>query len=85
MQIKISNATEVKVGNRVKALMKTKGRNNKHIVIGDVWKVEKDNELGGTWISIKVNNGDMSDPYVNFMAKNQFNVMVPLNNILLIY
>lgn len=82
--MKITNATVVKVGDKVKAIMKTKDR-KKHIVIGNAWNIEEDEILGGTWVSIKVKDGDMSDPYVKVMASNQFNVMVPINNILLVY
>lgn len=81
---KITNSIVVKVGDKVKALMRTKGR-GKHIVRGNVWEVESNGDLPGTWVSIRVEGGDMTDPYVIFMANGKYNVMVPINDVLLVY
>ena len=71
---------ELKLGNKVKAIFRKYG---KHIVIGEVWEISTDEHaLTGTWVSIRVSGGDMSDKHVAFMAENKFNVMVPIKDVL---
>ena len=71
---------ELKLGDKVKAIFK---KYRKHIVIGEVWEISTDEHaLTGTWVSIRVSGGDMSDKHVAFMAENKFNVMVPIKDVL---
>ena len=71
---------ELKLGNKVKAIFRKYG---KHIVIGEVWEISTDEHaLDGTWVSIRVSGGDMSDKHVAFMATNKFNVLVPIKDVL---
>ena len=52
----------LKLGNKVKALFRKYG---KHTVIGEVWEISTDEHaLSGTWVSIRVSGGDMSDKHV---------------------
>lgn len=71
---------KLKLGNKVKAIFRKYG---KHTVIGEVWEISTDEHaLTGTWVSIRVSGGDMSDKHVAFMATNKFNVMVPIKDVL---
>ena len=71
---------ELKLGNKVKAIFRKYG---KHIVIGEVWEISTDEHaLSGTWVSIRVSGGDMSDKHVAYMVANKFNVMVPIKDVL---
>lgn len=58
---------QVKVNSKVKAIFRKYG---KHELIGIV------NEVRDDAVSIKVIGGDMKDMYINFMAKNKFNVLI---------
>ena len=69
----------LKLGNKVKAIFRKYG---KHIVIGEVWEISTDEHaLDGTWVSIKVTGGDMSDKHVSWMVANKMNVMVPISDV----
>lgn len=71
---------ELKLGDKVKAIFRKYG---KHTVIGEVWEIStNEHALFGTWISIRVSGGDMSDKHVAFMAVNRFNIMVPIKDVL---
>ena len=70
---------ELKLGDKVKAIFRKYG---KHIVIGEVWEISTDEHaLTGTWVSIKVAGGDMSDKHVSWMVANKMNVMVPVSDV----
>ena len=70
---------ELKLGDKVKATFRKYG---KHIVIGEVWEISTDEHaLDGTWVSIKVTGGDMSDKHVSWMVANKMNVMVPISDV----
>lgn len=70
---------ELKLGNKVKAIFRKYG---KHIVIGEVWEISTDEHaLDGTWVSIKVTGGDMSDKHISWMVANKMNVMVPISDV----
>ena len=70
---------ELKLGDKVKAIFRKYG---KHIVIGEVWEISTDEHaLDGTWVSIKVTGGDMSDKHVSWMVANKMNVMVPVSDV----
>ncbi|MBR1817407.1 MAG: hypothetical protein IJ772_01020 [Bacilli bacterium] len=70
---------ELKLGDKVKAIFRKYG---KHIVIGEVWEISTDEHaLDGTWVSIKVTGGDMSDKHVSWMVANKMNVMVPISDV----
>lgn len=71
---------ELKLGDKVKAIFRKYG---KHTVIGEVWEISTDEHaLSGTWVSIRVSGGDMSDKHVAFMATNKFDVLVPIKDVL---
>ena len=71
---------QIKVGDRVKAVFRKYG---KHIVIGDVFEISTDEHaLKGTWVSIKVTDGDTNDKQVRLMIQEQINVMVPLKDVI---
>lgn len=71
---------ELKLGDKVKAIFRKYG---KHVVIGEVWEISTDEHaLDGTWVSIKVTGGDMSDKHVSWMVVNKMNVMVPISDVL---
>ena len=70
----------LKLGDKVKAIFRKYG---KHTVIGEVWEISTDEHaLSGTWVSIRVSGGDMSDKHVAFMATNKFDVLVPIKDVL---
>lgn len=70
---------ELKLGNKVKAIFRKYG---KHIVIGEVWEISTDEHaLAGTWVSIKVTGGDMSDKHVSWMVANKMNILVPISDV----
>lgn len=70
---------ELKLGDKVKAIFRKYG---KHTVIGEVWEISTDEHaLTGTWVSIKVTGGDMSDKHVSWMVANKMNVMVPISDV----
>lgn len=70
---------ELKLGDKVKAIFRKYG---KHVVIGEVWEISTDEHaLIGTWVSIKVTGGDMSDKHVSWMVANKMNVMVPVSDV----
>ena len=67
---------KIKIGDKVKAIFRKYG---KRMMIGEVWKISTDeDELPGTWVSIRVTGGDMRDWAVAFMAKNRHNILVPI-------
>lgn len=69
----------LKLGNKVKAIFRKYG---KHTVIGEVWEISTDEHaLSGTWVSIRVSGGDMSDKHVSWMVANIMNVMVPVSDV----
>ena len=71
---------ELKVGQIVKAIFRKYG---KHTVVGEVFEIGTDEHaLKGTWVSIKVTGGDMSDKQVSWMVANRINVMVPASDVL---
>lgn len=75
----IMKKEELKLGDKVKAIFRKYG---KHIVIGEVWEISTDEHaLDGTWVSIKVTGGDMSDKHVSWMVANKINVMVPISDV----
>lgn len=70
---------DLKLGNKVKAIFRKYG---KHIVIGEVWEISTDEHaLSGTWVSIRISGGDMSDKHVSWMVANKINVMVPVSDV----
>ena len=70
---------ELKLGDKVKAIFRKYG---KHIVIGEVWEISTDEHaLDGTWVSIKVTGGDMSDKHVSWMVANKMNILVPISDV----
>ena len=74
------NKDDIKVGNIVKAIFVKCG---KHLVSGEVFEVSTDEHaLKGTWVSIKVTGGDLTDKTVLYIIKERINVMVPINNII---
>ena len=71
---------ELKVGQIVKAIFRKYG---KHTVIGEVFEISTDEHaLKGTWVSIKVTGGDMSDKQVSWTVANRINVLVPASDVL---
>jgi len=71
---------ELKLGDKVKAIFRKYG---KHTVIGEVWEISTDEHpLSGTWVSIRVSGGDMSDKHVSWMVANKMNVMVPVSDVM---
>ena len=73
------NKKEIKVGDTVKAVFVKYG---KHLVSGEIFEISTDEHgLPGTWVSIRVTNGDMTDKYVVIMVKEHINVMVPIKDV----
>ena len=74
------NKEDVKVGDIVKAIFVKYG---KHLVWGEVFEISTDEHaLKGTWVSIRVNGGDMNDWHVKMMVEHRINVMVPMGDVL---
>ena len=70
----------IKIGDKVKAIFRKYGKRE---MIGEVWEISTDEDgLPGTWVSIRVTGGDMSDWHVAFMAKNRFSIHVPSKDIM---
>ena len=70
---------QIKVGDKVKAIFRKYGR---HTVIGEVFEISTDEHaLEGTWVSIRVTGGDMTDKSVAYMVANRINVMVPVSDV----
>ena len=70
---------EIKIGQKVKAIFRKYG---KHTVIGEVFEISTDEHaLEGTWVSIRVTGGDMTDKSVAYMVANRINVMVPVRDV----
>ena len=70
---------QIKVGDKVKAIFRKYG---KHTVIGEVFEISTDEHaLEGTWVSIRVTGGDMTDKSVAYMVANRINVMVPVSDV----
>lgn len=74
------NKEDIKVGDIVKAVFVKYG---KHLVLGEVFEVSTDEHtLKVTWVSIRVNGGDMSDWHVKMMVEHHINVMVQIRDVL---
>ena len=74
------NKEDVKVGDIVKAIFV---KYRKHLVWGEVFEISTDEHaLKGTWVSIRVNGGDMNDWHVKMMVEHRINVMVPMGDVL---
>ena len=74
------NKEDIKVGDIVKAIFVKYG---KHLVCGEVFEISTDEHaLKGTWVSIRVNGGDMNDWHVKMMVEHRINVMVPIKDVL---
>lgn len=74
------NKEDIKVGDIVKAIFFKYG---KHLVCGEVFEISTDEHaLKGTWVSIRVNGGDMNDWHVKMMVEHRINVMVPMGDVL---
>lgn len=70
---------QIKFNDKVRAIFKKYGR---HEVIGTVFEISTDEHaLEGTWVSIRVTGGDMTDKSVAYMVANRINVMVPVSDI----
>lgn len=70
---------EIRIGDKVKAIFRKYGR---HTVIGEVFEISTDEHaLEGTWVSIRVTGGDMTDKSVAYMVANRINVMVPVRDV----
>ena len=70
---------EIRIGDKVKAIFRKYG---KHTVIGEVFEISTDEHaLEGTWVSIRVTGGDMTDKSVAYMVANRINVMVPVSDV----
>jgi len=70
---------ELKLNDKVKAIFRKYGR---HIVVGTVFEISTDEHaLKGTWVSIKVTGGNMNDPHVGWLVKNNINVLVPISDV----
>ena len=74
------NKEDIKVGDIVKTIFVKYG---KHLVCGEVFEISTDEHaLKGTWVSIRVNGGDMNDWHVKMMVEHRINVMVPIGDVL---
>ena len=70
---------EIRIGDKVKAIFRKYG---KHTVIGEVFEISTDEHaLEGTWVSIRVTGGDMTDKSVAYMVANRINIMVPIKDV----
>ena len=70
---------ELKLGDKVEAIFRKYGT---HTVIGEVFEISTDEHaLEGTWVSIKVTDGDMKDLVVRRMVENRINAMVPIEDV----
>lgn len=73
------NKILVKNGDIVKAKFRKYGV---HSIIGEVFEVSTDEHaLEGTWVSIRVNGGDLKDRQVQWMIANKINCMVPIKDV----
>ena len=70
---------ELKLNDKVKAIFRKYGR---HEIIGTVYEITTDeNALQGTWVSIKVTDGNMNDPHVSWLVNNKVSVLVPVSDV----
>ena len=70
---------ELKVGQKVKAKFRKYGV---HSIIGEVTEVcTNEHALQGTWVSIKVTDGNMNDPHVSWLVTNRVGVLIPLKDV----
>lgn len=73
------NKADIKIGDTVRAIFFKYG---KHLVSGTVFEISTDEHaLKGTWVSIKVTGGDLTDKTVRYMVQERINVMVPIQDI----
>ena len=73
------NKKEIKVGDTVKAIFVKYG---KHLVSGEIFEISTDEHaLKGTWVSIKVTGGDLTDKTVRYMVQERINVLVPIKDV----
>ena len=70
---------ELKVGMTVRANFRKYGV---HSVIGEITEIStNEHALEGTWVSIKVNDGNKSDMCVQLLIKNKIQVMLPIRDV----
>ena len=67
--------SELKIGIKVKALLREDG---KHIIVGEILNITLDNHpYQETWVSLNVSGGDVNDDQVHLMIRDNVNVTIP--------
>ena len=70
---------EIKIGNVVQAKFRKYGI---HTIVGVVREIStNEHALPGTWASLNVIGGELTDPTVKRLVDNRFGVLVPIKDI----
>ena len=70
------------IGDTASAWFRTKNH-RRHKISGTVTEIEDNHhDLPGTWVTIRVTGGDLSDPFVQAYSRYQINVAVPISDII---
>jgi len=82
-RIKNMKESELKIGIKVKAILREDG---KHIVVGEIMNIVLDNHpYQETWVSLNVSGGDVNDDQVHLMIRDNVNVTIPAVDVLGIF
>ena len=82
-RIKNMKESELKIGIKVKAILREDG---KHIVVGEIVSITLDNHpYQETWVSLNVSGGDVNDDQVHLMIRDNANVTIPAVDVLGLY
>lgn len=82
-RIKNMKESELKIGIKVKAILREDG---KHIVVGEIMNITLDNHpYQETWVSLNVSGGDVNDDQVHLMIRDNVNVTIPAVDVIGIY
>ena len=82
-EINIMKTSELKIGIKVKAILREDG---KHIIVGEILDISLDDHpYQETFVQLNVSGGDVNDDQVHLMIRDNVNVTVPASDVLSLF
>lgn len=82
-EINIMKTSELKIGIKVKAILREDG---KHIIVGEILDISLDDHpYQETFVQLNVSGGDVNDDQVHLMIRDNINVTVPVSDVISVF
>lgn len=82
-EINIMKTSELKIGIKVKAILREDG---KHIIVGEILDISLDDHpYQETFVQLNVSGGDVNDDQVHLMIRDNINVTVPASDVISVF